>query len=99
MKNSFVNRVSAERAILRVVNGHYGRARQLSGLSWVAIENWRDNVNLPASCELVNELKALSDECQRLSDRSHETFSELDDEINGRIMKRLELLETAIQDY
>jgi len=72
--NTFANKVAAERAVLRIVNRHTPGSRQLAGLSWVAIETWQQTIGLAASDPLVAELKELSDLCQRLSDRSHETF-------------------------
>ena len=41
MKNTFLNKVAAERAVLRIVNAHTSGVRQLAGLSWVAIDAWQ----------------------------------------------------------
>lgn len=78
MKNTFINKVAAERAVLLVVNAHSPGPRQLAGLSWVAIDSWQRNNRPIATQALVDELRAVSDLCQRLSDRSHETFDALD---------------------
>lgn len=96
MKNTFLNKVAAERAVLRVVNAHTSGTRQLAGLSWVAIEEWQRTISMAGSQQLVNELKTLSDLCQRLSDRSHETFQPMDPAIADLIDSRIRSLEKLI---
>lgn len=94
--NTFANKVAAERAVLRIVNRRTPGVRQLAGLSWVAIETWQQTIGLAASDPLVVELKALSDLCQRLSDRSHETFEKLDPMLAQTIDFRLNSLEELV---
>lgn len=89
MKNTFLNKVTAERAVLRIVNTFTSGGKQLSGLSWVAIDAWqRANADIGTN-SLINELKEISDLCQRLSDRSHETFGELDPALSEVIESRI----------
>jgi hypothetical protein len=94
--NTFANKVAAERAVLRIVNRHTPGGRQLAGLSWAAIEIWQQIVGLAASDPLVTELKVLSDLCQRLSDRSHETFEKLDPMLAQKIDLRINSLEHLV---
>ena len=102
MKNTFLNKVAAERAVLRIVNAHTSGVRQLAGLSWVAIDAWQRAIGTIGSQPLVDELKTISDLCQRLSDRSHETFQPLDPAvaqlINSRIQSLEQLLKSAASD-
>jgi hypothetical protein len=92
MKNTFINKVAAERAVLRIINAHTTGTRQLSGLSWTAIDTWQRSSSVMGDQVLVDELREISDLCQRLSDRSHETFSPLDPAINTMIDSRMEVL-------
>jgi hypothetical protein len=78
MSNSFVNKVSVERKIISAINTCTPGARQLTGLSSAAIEVWRRNAGTEATEEIVERLTALAELCQRLSDRSHETFQPVD---------------------
>ena len=94
--NTFANKVAAERSVLRIVNRHSPGARQLAGLSWKAIETWQQTIGLSGSDPLVAELKALSDLCQRLSDRSHETFEKLDPMLAQTIDLRVNSLEKLV---
>lgn len=90
--NSFASKVAAERAILQIVNQRTPGARQLAGMSWKAIDAWQRVVGLTAKDPLVEELKALSDMCQRLSDRSHETFQNIDPQLAEAVSQRSEAL-------
>lgn len=92
MKNSFVNKVAAERAVLDVVNSYTSGTRQLTGLSWIAIDAWQKNIETMTDQKIVVELKEISDLCQSLSDRSHETFTKLDPDIGLLIASRIQLL-------
>ena len=49
MKNTFLNKVAAERAVLRVVNARTSGARQLAGLSWAAIDAWQRAIGTTGS--------------------------------------------------
>ncbi|WDG75469.1 hypothetical protein [Pseudomonas chlororaphis] len=89
MKNTFINKVSVEREVLRSVNFYTRGARQLAGLSWSAIDAWQRAVSMPGIESLVRELKELSDLCQRLSDRSHETFEPLDPTLYQTLQSRI----------
>lgn len=96
MKNTFLNKVAAERAVLSVVNAYTSGASQLAGLSWAAIDAWQRTIGTAGSQPLVDELKTLSDLCQRLSDRSHETFHPLDPAVAQLIDSRMQLLEQLL---
>jgi DNA repair protein RadC len=74
MHNTFLNRVSAERRVLSVVNERLPRDKQLTGLSQAAIERWRSVVGIGKTSSLSARLITLAERCQRLSDRSNETF-------------------------
>lgn len=91
-QNSFVNKVTAERAILKVVNSYTNKNSQLTGLSWIAIEDWQRCNAVPPNSSIVIGLKELSDLCQVLSDRSQETFDPLDENVVKQVMARLEKL-------
>lgn len=97
MRNTFFNKVAAERAVLRIVNAHTSGSRQLSGLSSGAIDNWQRSSNITYNQVIVDELKNISDLCQRLSDRSHETFSPLDPALNTMIDSRIEVLARLLE--
>ena len=74
MTNTFLNRVSAERRVLSVVNERMSRAYQLTGLSRAAISRWRASVGLDRTASIYPILLSVAEQCQRLSDRSNETF-------------------------
>lgn len=97
MKNTFISKVAAERAVLRAVNAHNSGAKQLAGLSWPAIDAWQRAVGITGSPPLIDELKTLSDLCQRLSDRSHETFQPLDSATAQAIISHLQSLEQLLK--
>ena len=78
MTNTFLNRVSAERRVLSVVNGRLSRAYQLTGLSRAAISRWRASVGLDRTASINPILLSVAEQCQRLSDRSNETFLPLE---------------------
>lgn len=96
MKNTFQNKVTAERAVLKVVNRYTSGDKQLGGLSWVAIDAWQLASGAVATSAVVRELKEISDLCQRLSDRSHETFESLDDSVAGTIDLRVRALDQKL---
>jgi hypothetical protein len=87
MNNSFINRVEAERAVLAAVNKLFKGNRQLAGLSKAALEDWRGRNGLEHDTQLkvIVILRELGDACQRLSDRSHETFAEMEPIVEQRI--------------
>jgi hypothetical protein len=70
MKNTFLNKVMAERAVLSIVNNYTSGGKQLSGLSWIAIDAWQRANGSVGTNPVINELKEISDLCQRLSDPS-----------------------------
>lgn len=78
MTNTFLNRVSAERRVLSVVNGRLSRTDQLTGLSRAAIARWCASIGLERTISIKPILLSLAEKCQRLSDRSNETFLQID---------------------
>ena len=96
MTNTFFNKVTAERSVLSVVNSRTTGKQQLTGLSSAAIELWRRKVGTEATNDVVGPLLTLADLCQRLSDRSHETFQPLDPSFATKIDSNLCALRTAV---
>jgi len=96
MTNTFLNKVSAERSVLAVVNARNAGSRQLTGLSSAAIELWRRKVGTEVTKDVVGPLVVLAELCQRLSDRSHETFEPLDASTAKRIESQLDALRSAV---
>ena len=96
MTNSFLNKVTAERRVLSVVNAKTSGNKQLTGLSSAAIEMWRVKVGTEATKDIVEPLVTLADLCQLLSDRSHETFQPLDPSFAAEIESNLCILRAAI---
>ena len=96
MTNSFLNKVTAERNVLSVVNARTTGSRQLTGLSSAAIELWCRKVGTEATKDVAVSLVTLANLCQRLSDRSHETFQPLDPTFASKIESNLCILKTAV---
>ena len=74
MNNTFITRVSAERRVLSIVNERLPHAHQLTGLSNAAISRWRACVGFDRTASICPILLSVAEQCQRLSDRSNETF-------------------------
>jgi len=96
MTNSFLNKVSAERSVLSVVNARTSGIRQLTGLSSAAIDLWRRKVGSEITADVVAPLIALADLCQLLSDRSHETFQPIDTSLPEKIELHICILRDAV---
>lgn len=96
MKNTFLNRVSAERKILKVVNSGLPSDKRLAGLSQGALFRWRAQIGYDRVADVLPLLTDLADRCQRLSDRSHETFMPIEAEQGAEIEHRLETLEREL---
>jgi hypothetical protein len=96
MTNSFLNKVSAERSVLAVVNARTSGRLQLTGLSSAAIDLWRRKVGTEVTKDMVGPLVALAELCQRLSDRSHETFQPIDASLSAKIESHLCILRQAV---
>lgn len=96
MTNSFLNKVSAERRVLSVVNATTPGRRQLTGLSSPAIDLWRRKVGFEITADVATPLIALADLCQLLSDRSHETFQPIDVALSAKIESHLSILRDAV---
>lgn len=98
MKNTFLNRVSAERRVLSVVNENFSREGELAGLSQAAISRWRTVVvGAEWSSTIIPLLNALAEQCQSLSDRSNETFMPIEEAQAKEIDKRLMILKSELQ--
>ncbi|HET7832393.1 MAG TPA: hypothetical protein VFK88_05460 [Gallionella sp.] len=96
MTNSFLNKVSAERRVLSVVNTKTPGWRQLTGLSSAAIDLWRRKVGSELTADVASSLIALADLCQLLSDRSHETFQPIDISLSEKIESQMSILRDAV---
>lgn len=96
MTNSFINKVSAERRVLSVVNAKTPGKRQLTGLSFSAIDLWRRKVGFETTADIAEPLIALASLCQLLSDRSHETFQPLDISLSDKIDLYMSRLRDAV---
>lgn len=96
MKNTFLNRVTAERRVLSVVNGFFSNKYQLTGLSNASIKNWSNKVKIQSSSSIYLLLISLSEKCQRLSDRSNETFQAIEIEQMKNIESQLKELEEKL---
>lgn len=96
MSNSFLNKVSAERRVLSIVNATMPGRRQLTGLSSAAIDLWRHKVGYEITAGVAAPLIALADLCQLLSDRSHETFQPIDISLSEKIKSNMSDLHAAV---
>jgi hypothetical protein len=94
--NTFLNKVQAEREILRVVNSVTKGKRQLAGLSSGAIEQWKHQNAVAPDDALVPMLFELASHCQTLSDRSNENFSELSASNSSFLLSRIADLRSAV---
>ena len=97
MTNTFLNRVSAERRVLSVVNGRLSRTDQLTGLSRAAIARWCASIGLERTISIKPILLSLAEKCQRLSDRSNETFLQIDQHDSASIERQLVELEGELE--
>lgn len=97
MYNTFLNRVSAERRVLSVVNERLPRNMQLTGLSQAAIERWRSVVGIGKTSSLSAILITVAELCQRLSDRSNETFMPIEKSDSEKIERCLLDLHRELQ--
>lgn len=97
MTNTFLNRVSAERRVLSVVNGRFSRVDQLAGLSRAAIAKWCAGVGLERTVSIKPILLSLAEKCQRLSDRSNETFLQIEQYASASIERQLVELEGELE--
>jgi hypothetical protein len=89
MNNTFIRKVNAERKVLAVINSSTPGSRQLTGLSAGAIEAWRRTAGLENVDEVAESLRRIAGLCQRLSDRSHESFQSLDPMLMEKINAEL----------
>lgn len=92
MKNTFLDRVSAERKVLKAVNASFTANQQLAGLSQAALLRWEAAVGSSRAADLLPLLTALAEKCQRLSDRSNETFMPVERDRAIEISRQLEVL-------
>ncbi len=92
MKNTFLNRVSAERKVLKVVNTLFPGNLQLAGLSQAALLRWESVAGRSRVAKVLPLLTDLAEQCQRLSDRSNETFMPVEKEQAKNIAEQIEVL-------
>lgn len=98
LTNSFLNKVTAERRVLAIVNARYAGVRQLAGLSGAAIARWRVAVSNSGTDRLAEILTRLGVICQSLSNRSNESFDVLSSNVQGVIEAALNELRVAISE-
>ncbi len=96
MTNTFLNRVTAERRVLSVVNAQLPSNYQLTGLSSAAIVRWRTIIGLEKTSTVYSILLDLAEHCQRLSDRSNETFMPIEKENSAKIESQLVILKQEL---
>ncbi len=96
MKNTFLNRVTAERRVLTLVNERFSNELELTGLSQAAISRWLTVIGAERSNSILPLLKSLAELCQRLSDRSNETFMPIEVSQVEEIEKQLLLLKSEL---
>lgn len=94
--NTFINKVVAERQVLDIVNRAFFGKLQLTGLSSSAIESWRSKVALSENHPLIKSLVALGMLTQTLSNRSNESFTPLDPNVEPEIERILGDLPRAL---
>lgn len=99
MKNTFLNRVSAERKVLKVVNALFPGHLQLAGLSQAALLRWESVAGQSRVANVLPLLTDLAEQCQRLSDRSNETFMPVEKEQANKITEQLEVLALELRKY
>ncbi len=97
MMNTFLNRVSAERRVLSVINERWPRAHQLTGLSSAAISRWRASVGHDRTASINPILLSVAEQCQRLSDRSNETFLPIEQLEVDSIERKLDELKSELK--
>ena len=97
MTNTFLNRVSAERRVLSVVNECFSPEQELAGLSQAAISRWQTTVGFDRTSSILPLLISLAEQCQRLSDRSNETFIPIERIQAERIEEQLVVLQFEMQ--
>jgi hypothetical protein len=73
--SEFNNRISAQREILRVVNGR-SQSGELFGLSSKAIDRWVTSNGMDSSCLLVELIKAASAKLFFLGTKSQDQVTE-----------------------
>lgn len=96
MSNTFLNRVAAERRVLKAVNSQFSGEEQLAGLSQAALFRWQSFVGQSRVADVIPLLTNLAEKCQRLSDRSNETFMPIEEEHAIEIEAELEALKLEL---
>lgn len=98
MQNTFLSKVSAERAALALVNKRFFGSHQLFGLSRAAIDHWRTRVSLPEDHRIVVTLVKVAAIAESLSDRSNESLLILEGEDRHRVGDAIRDLSEAISN-
>ena len=75
MQHEFNNRIAAQRAILKIVNGNGWEAEDLFGLSHKAIERWVSINRLDPNSALVNLVKEAAQKLFFLPNKSQEQIT------------------------
>lgn len=89
MSEKFLNKVTAERAVLSAVNNHYTYLQELEGLTSIAIKAWAAKNKIEDSDDRVITLISLSELCHKMSDRSQESFKSIDESVMEEVLRTI----------
>jgi hypothetical protein len=92
MQHEFINRIAAQRAVLRFVNGRQQDSEQLHGLSSKAIDRWVSVNRLDPDSRLVELLKDVSGKLFFLANRSQEHISDTRKTLFAEIVEASDLI-------
>ena len=96
LTNTFINKVLAERQVLKIVNSAFPSRLQLAGLSASALEAWRTKASLPTDHSLIESLIRLGTLIQTLSNRSNESFNPIDPSAEPEICRMMTELPSKV---
>lgn len=85
MSIKFLNKITAERAVLSAVNNHYIKFYALEGLTKKSINYWANKNNIQSDDHRIETLLFISELCHKMSDRSQESFESIDESIMSEV--------------
>jgi hypothetical protein len=94
--NEFNNRISAQRAILQVVNGKTRNREELFGLSKHAIDRWVSVNHIDSESALLGLVRQSAEKLFFLANKSQDTISEEYQVISGEIASIVRRIEAEI---
>ncbi len=89
MSKKFLNKVTAERAVLSAVNNHYKELVELDGLTRISIKSWAAINKIEDTDNRVHTLLSLSELCHKMSDRSQESFESIDESVMEEVLQTI----------